>query len=145
MRAKTINENGGYPPGAEYDKNAPWNEPEDHSEVEVKDEGGSIDIITTVQTGEDDWEETDRQEIDPSDLNEYLADKLNLEFPKIEDEEGIEVKNIEELENKDYEFTVMVKVTIPLSDLYDIAEKSRKRRAKYYKKPTSIYKKPAED
>ena len=84
----------------------PFNVFEDNSKVTIEDTGMWIDIITSVPTGPDDEEEIERQSIDPADLNNFIANKLQL----IGDRDEIEILNIKDLKDDTYEFSVSIPI-----------------------------------
>lgn len=96
---------GGYPLGAEYDPNAPWNEREDWIEIVEINRHGDIDLIKRTYIAEDDWDD-ETNTIDSYDMDKFLCEKLKLDFKKIEAEgEGIEILSLEESKNGYYIIT----------------------------------------
>ena len=106
MRAKTVNEN--YPLGAENDPMAPWNEKEDDSNFELEAENNDLNNLYITrrynQTAEDEWDE-DRGDIDPERLEEFAAEKLDIDYgQKLEDDAYLEVTGIADAQGG-FEFT----------------------------------------
>lgn len=93
MKAQFIFEN--YPPGAEYDRNAPWNEPEDSSWTDFEMDGDPY-LVTKGYVSEDDIEILDNQSIDPMNLDKVLLKKLGLSYEELENLEMEEEFSIEE-------------------------------------------------
>ncbi|MFA5153315.1 MAG: hypothetical protein WC554_12195, partial [Clostridia bacterium] len=104
MKAKFINEN--YPPGAQYDKNAPRNE-DSNQRIEVKiDEFGYIMIEYSHQIAEDDWEADDASFIDPLDMSMRLGLSFGLSLADIDDGSiEIDIKDIKQLNDNEWLFT----------------------------------------
>jgi hypothetical protein len=106
MRAKFINEN--YPPGAEYDSNAPWNQSDPDIEYIVDlNQYGELELIernyTSREPENEDWED-EKTIIDPYYMDQFLGKKLIIppsELENIEDE-GIEIQKIEESSDGNY-------------------------------------------
>jgi hypothetical protein len=83
MKAKFIFEN--YPPGAANDRNAPWNQCDDHSYVDFEmDKDGDPRLITKACVGEDDIEILENRSIDPMYLDRALLKKLGLSYDELE-------------------------------------------------------------
>lgn len=105
MRAKFINEYGsmgGYPPGAEHDPRAPWNEPADDSQYDIDLDRGEVVVKRRYDfTGGMDWEDWEEEKgyIDPEDLDQYAAKKLGIENLEERAEEGdyLEIEDIEDI------------------------------------------------
>ncbi len=92
MRARTVNEN--YPLGAANDPNAPWNEPEDASSIELEFEGDDMYMVRRIPTGPDDYDE-EKEQIHFDDFDEFAAGKLDLDLEQLYDTDGaIEVKDV---------------------------------------------------
>ena len=134
MRAKSLNENGGYPIGAEHDPKAPWNEKDDDSKITIKNDGAFIEIIKSEQIEEDEWEEVDKVTIDPYDLNVYVVEKLDLDPDALVDNDAIEIEDIDEIREDEYKLLVKLKISISLEELYELADKSTKRNLERRKK-----------
>jgi len=99
MKAKFIFEN--YPPGAEYDRNAPWNESEDSSWTDFEtDRDGDPRLITKAYVSEDDIEILENRSIDPMHLDKALLKKLGLFYEELEDLGMEEEFSIEEYYQK---------------------------------------------
>jgi len=95
MRARTVNEN--YPPGAANDPNAPWNEPEDNSSIELEFEGDNMYMVRRIHTGPEEYED-ERAEIDPESFEVMAAGKLGLDYDELyEKAEIIKIKDVEDL------------------------------------------------
>lgn len=98
-----MRESGYYPPGAEFDPMAPWNEPEDTSYYELDFEGENFDemvIIRRIFTAEDEWDEY-KGYIDPEYFDLFAAKKLGLNAgEKWENDEFLEVKEIKDIKRK---------------------------------------------
>lgn len=116
MRAKTINEN--YPIGAENDPNAPWNQEDDF--------WGNEFIVDLNQYGEVALSYNDNDKnttIDPYYMDEFLADKLYLDFEELEENgETIEIKDIVEIDNKMMFYTDKGVVTVDYDELEELAQ-----------------------
>lgn len=110
---------GDYPPGAKYDSSAPWNEREDWIEIVEINRQGDIDLIKRTYIAEDDWDD-ETNTIDPSDMDKFLCEKLELDFKKIEEEgEGIEILDLTELKDECYDIiTPFGVVKTSFSELY---------------------------
>lgn len=99
MRARFIFEN--YPLGAAYDRNAPWNQPEDNSIIDFEmDRDGDPRLITKVYIGEEDIEILDNKSIDPMHLDKALLKKLGLSYGELEGINMEEEFSIEEYYQK---------------------------------------------
>jgi len=94
MKAKFIFEN--YPPGAEYDRNAPWNESEDSSWTDFEmDRDGDPRLVTKAYVSEDDIEILENKSIDPMYLDRALLKELGLSYNELENlnmEEEFQIK-----------------------------------------------------
>lgn len=124
MRAKFINEeSGAYPPGAENDPRAPWNE-EDNSVTSFEVEGYDYKLITRVPVGKGDDEEiVEELTIDPYDMDKLICQKLGLDFEEIDERgEGIEILNIDQDGDKFYLTTNEGDLEVSLAELDQIAE-----------------------
>jgi hypothetical protein len=97
-----VNEN--YPWGAKYDPNAPWNQSEPDIEYILDiDEAGEITLIErnhiSREPDNEDWED-EKTIIDPLYMDEFIANKLNLNIDEHED--GIEITDIKEPKENKY-------------------------------------------
>jgi hypothetical protein len=122
MRAHFINEESGYyPVGTENDPNAPWNQPKSETFEEIKLEDGEVFIITNERIGANDWEEIDREQIDPETLEQLIASKLELNYKAmLEENDIIEIEDIN-CEGSNCEFiTDHGDVTISINDLENL-------------------------
>lgn len=134
MRAKKILEN--YPPGAEYDHRAPWNEESSPEETDLEIMTGGYKLVTRIMTGEDDWETIEELEIDPCDMDELISFKLGIDFNKLQDEgDSFEIESIDKKGDK-YFLNLQDAETVEVTyqELYDLYEKSEKRHAEWRKK-----------
>ena len=100
MRAKFINEweSGYYPPGAEHDPSAPWNQPDDDSNYELGMDGNELYITRRYNySAEDEWDE-DKGYIDPETFDLFAAEKLGINAEdKWEDDDYLEIDDIEDI------------------------------------------------
>lgn len=100
MRAKTVNENGGYPPGGEFDPKAPWNESDNSITTLEFDKYDNIYLSKKDYISDKDYEE-DIDYIDLPSFERLAAEKLGIDITeKLENEEFIEIKDIEEIRSK---------------------------------------------
>lgn len=97
-RAKFVNEN--YPLGAAEDPDAPWNEPEDKSSIELEFDGDNMYMVRRVPTGPEEYED-ERAEIDPEAFEVMAAEKLGLDYDELyEKAEIIKIKDVIDLKRK---------------------------------------------
>ena len=95
-----IKEASNYPPGAEFDPRAPWNEPDYEEDFIVELDDGEIKILTTYDGVVDN---DNIQWLDPYYVDKLLADKSDISFDEIEESgEGFEIKDIEGLGKDEY-------------------------------------------
>jgi hypothetical protein len=120
MRAIFINENDGdYPPGAKYDKDAPYNEGDDKSFVDVTlTDDNEIQLERKVYVDEDDTETIENDIIDPGKMNEFLADAFEVDY-----EETIEIEDVIQHGDDCTIVTDRGEVKITIEGLYKLAEK----------------------
>ncbi len=130
MKAQFIFEN--YPPGVEYDSNAPWNDSDSSwTEFDMDNTMGGIYLKTKVQVSEEDEEEIEKESIDPMILDKALLKKLGLNYEELESM-GIE----EEFRIDDYRQKgdiVLFKTTagdtkLYIGELSQLAEETQKLR-----------------
>ena len=106
MRAKTVNEweSGYYPPGAEHDPNAPWNQNDDTKKLIDFNEWGDLELVYRTTAGPEEWED-EKETIDAETFDRFLAKKLELDYDEmIEADEEIEIIGLNNLKNNFYEF-----------------------------------------
>lgn len=96
-----MRESGYYPPGAEFDPRAPWNEPDDDSQYFMDIEDGEISIIRRCNFwAEDEWDE-DKESIEPEDFEIFAAKKIGLNAEeKWENDEYLEIKDVKDIKRK---------------------------------------------
>jgi len=128
MKAQFIFEN--YPPGVEYDRNAPWNQSEDHSftDFDMKDDG-DINLVTKAYVGEDDIEILEVSTIDPMILDKFLLKKLGLNYEEIEEigmEEDFLVQDYDQNKEEVFFKTNIGDTQVSMRELYDLADETRK-------------------
>lgn len=125
MRAKLINEeSGGYPPGAENDPRAPWNEKEDNGIISLEIKDYDYKLVTRTPIGKGDDEEiVDESTIDPYDMDKLICQKLGLDFQELDESgEGIEIINVDRDGDKFYLTTSKGDLEVSLSELIQISE-----------------------
>jgi hypothetical protein len=112
---------GGYPPGAEHDPRAPWNETDQIEDFIRLNVYGEVEVVHRRQLDEDEWEE-DAKTIDPYDMDKFLAQKLRLDFQRLDDEgKSIEIEEIRNLGGGRYEiYTEIGRIRTSLSEIEDL-------------------------
>lgn len=91
MKAKLVNEN--FPPGAEYDPRAPYNDGDEQISVDVND-FGEIELNYINRR--------EKETVDPYNFDHYIADRENIPIEEIEDNEGVQILGVENLNNDNY-------------------------------------------
>lgn len=96
-----MRESGYYPPGAEFDPRAPWNEPEDDSQYFLDIEDNEISITRRYNFyAEDEWDE-DKEYIDPEMFDLFAAKKLGLNAgEKWGKDEYLEIQEVKDIKRK---------------------------------------------
>jgi hypothetical protein len=128
-----ISEN--YPPGAEFDSSAPYNEPvssEDHL-VNFND-NGELELITRTHTGPEDWEDN-KVAIDPSYLNKLIGEKLGIPEDTLKQFENfLEIIDFEEYTDDTFRFFTKYGVaTATFDELESAYEEGRRETSKHLK------------
>jgi hypothetical protein len=91
-----MRESGYYPPGAEFDPSAPWNESDKSIKIVEMEYYGDIVLIYRTYIAKNDWED-ETENIDAEVFEEFCATKLKLNYKKLQrNEEAIDLKNIKE-------------------------------------------------
>jgi len=100
FKRNDMRESGYYPPGAEHDPMAPWNETDDSIKLVEMEYYGDIVLIWRTYIAKDDWED-ETANIDPEVFEEFCSIKLKLDYEKLRmNEETIDLRNIKEEKNR---------------------------------------------
>lgn len=91
-----MRESGYYPPGAEQDPSAPWNESNNYDLFVEIDYYGEVVLIQRTYIDKSDWED-ETKNIDLETFEEFCCIRLNLDHEKLrENKEIIDLKKIKE-------------------------------------------------
>jgi len=95
-----MKESGYYPPGAEFDPSAPWNESDKSIYLVEMEYYGDIVLIRRTYIAKDDWED-ETANIDPEVFEEFCSKKLKLDYEEIQrKEEKIDLRDIKEKKHR---------------------------------------------
>jgi len=116
-----MTESGYYPPGAEHDPSAPWNERDDYTLIIEMDYYGEVVLIQRTYIAEDDWED-ETKTINAETMSSFLASELNIDIEEMwEDGEDIDIEEIIELKNETWDIiTSHGKVNVSWRELEEL-------------------------
>ncbi len=121
FKKKDMSESGYYPPGAENDPRAPWNETDNYELIVEISYYGEVILVKKTPISKDKWDE-ETQTIDPETFEEFCSIKLGIDYEELcENEESIDLEKVKEEGSRYKIITSRGEFTTSYDELEDLA------------------------